>query len=1004
MACERFLPLRSEKKFRKKMKNFPLLVASICFLMAFRENNISINAKTTKTDPEKAWVDSIFNALTPKERLGQLMMIRAASDKDAIFEATVEQQIRDFAVGGICFFQGTPENQAILTNRYQAVARLPLLVSMDAEWGLGMRLKESTMSFPKQLMLGAIQDNTLIYDMGREIARQCLRLGVQVNFAPDVDINNNSANPVINERSFGEDRLNVAAKSFQYMRGLQDGGVMACAKHFPGHGDTNVDSHLDLPVISHDGERLDSLELFPFRVLAQHGVASMMVAHLSVPAIDATPNMPTTLSERAIYRLLRKSIGFDGLIFTDAMEMKGVTKYFGPGEADVRALAAGNDIILLPENVGRALEAIQKALDSGTLDLEKTNDSVRRVLIAKYRFGLTKRQTVVFENIRKDLNPPEAMLLKRRLMASALTLVRDENKLIPLQLIDNQRFASVSFGAIESTPFQNQLGFYAPFDHFMAEKTISPEMTKTLLDTLKNYQTVVISIHQTRSKASDNFGMTDPVLSFLENLKNQVRDKTGGKLKNIIVTAFGNPYSLRFYDEIPTVLLGFTEDENAQNLAAQALFGAIPIAGKLPVTASARAKFAQGIDCQAVTRLRYDLPESVGMSSDSLKKLDELTDEIVRTGAAPGGQLLIVKDNVVVYQKAWGFHTYDQTRAVKLTDLYDLASITKVAATTISLMKLHENGQFDINNSMSQYIPELKAISAKQNLAVGDILAHQAGLQAWIPFYKSTLNAAGMADSKYYRLQKDARFSVEVGQDLWMRNDYVDTIWQQIFKSPLRENRKYVYSDLTMYLGARAVKNISGNSVNIYADQIFYRKLGLSTMTYLPLQKFAIDRCVPTEEDNYFRHQRIQGHVHDMGAAQIGGVSGHAGLFSNANDLAILHQMLLNGGEYGGEKFLKKETINLFHTRYNGSSRRGLGFDMKETEPGKSKNMSEMASTNTWGHMGFTGNVVWVDSDKNLIFIFLSNRTYPSMENNKLINGDFRPRAQTIVYKSILGK
>ncbi len=734
------------------MSKTTLFAVAALFLAGFSKE------KTASTPPEAVWVDSVFNALTERERIGQLIMLRAHSDKDAAYENEVERQIREFAVGGICFFQGTPERQAYLNNRYQKAARLPLFVAMDAEWGLGMRLKESCISFPKQLMLGAAQDNRLVYEMGREVARECRRLGVQVNFAPDVDINNNPENPVINDRSFGEDRLNVTAKAFQYVRGLQDGGVMACAKHFPGHGDTNTDSHLDLPLIPQSTARLDSLELFPFRVLAQHGVAAMMIAHLNVPALDPTANTPTTLSERVVHRLLRRSIGFDGLIFTDAMGMKGVTKYFDPGVADLRALEAGNDIVLLPEDVSKTIPAVEAALASGEYPRKQFEESVRRVLRGKFRLGLTGPQTVVEEGIRRDLNTPEALLLKRKLMAAALTLVRDRDGLVPVQLVENQRFASLSLGASEPTAFQNQLGMYAPFDHFFSEKNISPEAESRLLDTLKKYPTVFVSLHQTRSRAADDFGLTASMKSFLTKLNVQSR---------VVLTVFGNPYSLKYFDEIPTLLLGFTEDENAQGLAAQGLFGAIPLGGKLPVTVSPSAKFGQGIERKAIGRLGYDLPESVGMSSDTLAELDKLTNEIVATGAAPGGQLLVAKDGVVVYHKAWGFHDYGQSRPVRLTDLYDLASVTKVAATTISLMKLADEGRFDTARPMSDFVPALKKINDKKGLLAGDVLAHQAGLPAWIPFYKSTLTEDGRPNPKIYRNQKEGDFTVEVAAGLW---------------------------------------------------------------------------------------------------------------------------------------------------------------------------------------------------------------------------------------------
>ncbi|MEO6758351.1 MAG: glycoside hydrolase family 3 N-terminal domain-containing protein, partial [Saprospiraceae bacterium] len=426
----------------------------LCAMLLSANNNHFYHFGQALDQREAAWVDSVFNNLSDDARFGQLFMLRAASDQDSAYEANVEHLIRRYHPGGLCFFQGTPEKQASLTNRYQALSdTLPLLIGMDAEWGLGMRLKESTISFPKQIMLGAIQDNKLIYEFGREMARECRRLGVQVSFSPDADVNNNPDNPVINERSFGEDRNNVAAKCFQYMLGLQDGKVLACAKHFPGHGDTNMDSHLDLPVISYSRARLDSLELFPFRVLAQQGVGSMMVAHLSVPALDSRPNRPTTLSQATIQGVLRHEIGFDGLIFTDAMEMKAVTKYFGPGEADVEALRAGNDMVLLPADLPATMLAIHMALDSGSLDRTQLYTSVKRVLRAKYRLGLTSPQRVEITNIRQDLLTPQALLLKRRLIENALTLVRDVPGQVGFPELATTRFASLALGDTSRTEF-----------------------------------------------------------------------------------------------------------------------------------------------------------------------------------------------------------------------------------------------------------------------------------------------------------------------------------------------------------------------------------------------------------------------------------------------------------------------------------------------------------------------------------------------------------------------
>ncbi|MCC6281154.1 MAG: serine hydrolase, partial [Saprospiraceae bacterium] len=855
-----------------------------------------------------------------------------------------------------------------------------------------MRLRETTISFPKQIMLGAIEDNRLIYDMGVEVARQCRRLGVHVKFAPDADINNNPANPVINERSFGEDRYNVTAKAYQYMAGLQDGGVLACAKHFPGHGDTDVDSHFDLPLLTHSLDRLDSLELYPFKMLAKNGIGSFMVAHLNVPALDPRSNRPTSLSRPAITDLLRNKFDFQGLIFTDAMEMKGVTKYYGPGQADVEVFRAGNDVDLLPENLGAAMTALQAAVDSGYVDKKQLYESCKRVLRSKFRLGLSTPQRVELNNLRRDLNTPQALILKRKLIAASLTLVRDEPGIVGFGEMDKYRFASLALGDTNRTVFQTYCGYYAPVTHFNAGKEIDTLAQQRLLDALKHFSVVLVSIHGTRSRGSDNYGITASEMALLHRLN---------EITTVAVTMFGNPYSMKFFDAFPTVLNAYTEDPMVQETAAMAMFGASDLSGILPVSASPAAKFGQGVrKTYPDKRLRYGLPESVGLRSDTLALLDSIVQEMIATGAAPGCQILVAKDNTIVWNKAYGSYTYAPSARVTTETIYDLASVTKVAASTISLMKLTENGLISLDVPMSSFIPELKT-SNKKDLTVREILAHHAGLQAWIPFYQQTLTADKNLSPKIYRDRPEKKFEVPVADSLYMENLWVDSIWRQIFDSPLRADKNYKYSDLGLYLGARAILETSGQPVNVFADQHFYRPLGLSTTTYNPWQKGLTLRCAPTEEDTYFRHQPLQGYVHDMGAAMLGGVSGHAGLFSSANDLAKIFQMLLNGGTYGGTQYLKPETVRQFTTRFTGSTRRGIGFDMKELDPKETNNMSTLAGGSTFGHLGFTGICVWADPDKNLIFIFLSNRTYPTMDNNKLGNGDFRPRLQGVVYRAI---
>lgn len=963
---------------------------------------------------EDQWVDSLYESLTDTQRLGQLLMIRAHSNLGADHISEVEDLIQRYFVGGLCFFQGTPEKQLELTNKYQAMSKVPLFISMDAEWGLNMRLKGAAIAYPKQLMLGAIQDNALIYKFGQAVANECRRIGVHINYAPVADVNNNPKNPVINERSFGEDKRNVAVKCFEYMRGMQDNGVMACAKHFPGHGDTEVDSHKDLPIINKNMVSLNALELMPFRVLSQQGIGSLMIAHLQVPSIDSAVNTPTTLSKNAVRHLLRSEIGFDGLIFTDAMDMKGVTKYYHNGEAEAKAIEAGCDMICLPEDIPATIAAIKKYVAEGKIDTNDIEASVKRILRAKYHYGLTTPQYIEPFNVRNDINSFDGITLKRELIKNALTLVRDDNELLPFKSYQPDSMATLSLGSNRLSPFQYMLNNYGLFNQFNLSKEFSEEKKREMLNYFSKKKIVFVSLHDMKSNSNVGFGLSNDVKDFVNELN---------KVTKVVLVVFGNPYSLKYFDDMPTILECYNDDNVTQELAAEGIFGLFDFKGKLPVTSSEKSKGGMGLNTlkdvplKKINRLEWDieLPEAVGMSSQKLLKIDTIVHELIASGAAPGCQILVAKNGQVVFHKAYGYQTYVKAQETSTEDLYDLASITKCAATTISLMKLYEEGKIDLNEKMSKYLPILAEKDAlgnesnKKDLLIKDVLIHQAGLQAWLPFYKNTLET-GIVDGKYsvfpsskwYSNTASSDFPIEVGKDLYMKAAYIDTIKWQIVQSPLRANKNYVYSDLGLILITDVIKNLSGKTLDQYATENYYRPLSMSRTLFNPLTHFSNTHIAPTEEDKYFRHQQLRGHVHDMAAAMLGGVSGHAGLFSTAADLAVLLQMLLNKGEYAGVRYLKPETISLFTTRQGGSTRRGYGWDMKELNPRKTVNMSHLASNNTFGHTGFTGNAFYADPDNNLIYIFLSNRTYPDMNNNKLVNGDFRSRIQTAIYEAVI--
>lgn len=971
--------------------NKPWNVIGIALALSIVAGSVS-----AQNDRAAAWADSIYTTMSPEQRIGQLFMIRAHSNLGADHVRSVKDQITLYHVGGLCFFQGTPQGHAELINSYQVLSDIPLLVAMDAEWGGGMRFRDKGFSFPRQLMLGAIQDNRLIYDMGRVVGRQLRDVGIHVSFAPVADINNNAANPVIGDRSFGEDRHNVTAKAYQYMMGLQDAGVLPCAKHFPGHGDTDVDSHLDLPVIHHTRARLDTMELYPFRTLIAKGLPAMMVAHLHIPAFDTAANRPTTLSHEVVTGLLRRELGFDGLIFTDALEMKGVTKHYAPGQVELLAFEAGNDILVLPQNMRAAVDTLKAALRSGRLAEQELHTRVTRILRYKYHLGLTDVRNAVVQvgQIGDQSQDTRAHALKSVLVENALTVAANTGGLIPVQQLEDRSFATLMIGASRSGIFAERAEAYVDGDHFAVETSALSGRRSSLLKTLEKKDVVIVGIRGLSRKAEEDFGVTEPVRAFLRDLT----AKTG-----VIVVVFGSPYALQYLADLPHVIVAYEDEPLIHDLAVQGIFGAFTIQGKLPVSTSPEMKAGTGMLSPTLLRLGYAMPERVGLSSDTLKRIEKIVEEMIAQRAAPGCQVLVARYGKVVYEKAFGHFTYDKGRPVELTDLYDLASVTKVTAATLALMRLTDEGYLGLNAPLGMCLPDAEGTN-KANMPINSVLSHQAGLKAWIPFYEATVTKgrhAAIPSDKVYQKKPDAKFAIEVAHELYMESGYTDTIWHRILQSPVNPAGKYVYSDLGFLLFSRIVQEQTCKSVDLFCQDVFYKPLGISRLLYNPLSRFPASEIAPTEEDSYFRNQRLQGYVHDMGAAMLGGVSGHAGLFGNARSLAVVMQMLLNGGYYGGQRYLSHEVIQLFTSRVPGSTRRGLGFDMKELDPAKKNPVSPLASHATYGHTGFTGTCVWNDPHAGLTYIFLSNRTYPSMKVNKLSAGEYRERIQTVVYEAV---
>jgi beta-glucosidase-like glycosyl hydrolase/CubicO group peptidase (beta-lactamase class C family) len=980
------------------MKNVLSLIVFVILSLSYH----LLPAQVSTTPPpfsgveSKKWVDSVFATLSPDEKIAQLIMVAAWSNRGPDHEQELLKIIREHNVGGLIFFQGGPVRQARQINLYQAASKVPLLMAMDAEWGLGMRL-DSAISYPYQMTLGAITDDTLIYQMGVEIARQMKRAGLHVNFAPVADINNNPANPVINFRSFGEDKYNVTRKAIAYMRGLQDHGILATAKHFPGHGDTDTDSHYALPRIEHSRQRLDTLELYPFREMIKAGIAGIMVAHLNVPTLDPS-DVPSTLSRPIVTNLLRGELGFNGLIVTDAMNMRGVTASNPPGIVDRDAILAGNDLLEFTEDVARAIAEIRKAVAEGAISQREIDERCRKILAIKYWAGLHRKKFVDIGNITRDLNTSRAKLLNRNLLEAALTVLNNEGTILPIRDLDTLRIASVSVGPDRITAFQRTLALYTKVDHYVIPTDASPALVDSVSKQLNNYNQVIAGLHDEPGRPLNRVSYAAPVLDFIRSLSAR---------PDVVVVVFKNPYTLDKLDGIEQsdgLIVTYQDNYDTEDLAAQLIFGGISAHGRLPVSVGNKFSYGDGLDVEGGIRFKYTLPEDAGMNSEVLYRgVDSVVHQALAVRAIPGCQVFVAKDRKVVLYKAYGYQDYADTIRVKRGDLYDLASVTKISTSLAALMKLYDEGKFHLDATLADYLPKFKH-SNKADIPMYDILTHQARFQPWIPFYKNTIKENGKY--RWHTIKNDSskRYPIRLKEGMYLHRKYPDRIVKEIRRSPLLEKKEYVYSDFFFILAPRVVESMIDTDFESYLQKNFYRPLGATSVMYNPLRKYPITSIVPTEHDYYFRHLPIHGTVHDEGAIMMGGVSGHAGLFANANDLAKLMQMYLDMGEYGGKRYIKEETLREWtRTQFpETGNRRALGFDKPNlVYKGPSHNTARDASAASFGHTGFTGTFAWMDPEHGLLYIFLSNRVNPTRDNTRLYRLNTRTEVQQVLYDAL---
>ena len=941
------------------------------------------------------WVDSVFASLSLDQRIAQLIMVSVFSDQSRDYYNRLERQLREFGPGGIIFFRGGPVRQVNITNRLQAASRTPLLVAMDAEHGPAMRL-DSVTGFPNHLTLGAIPGEILVYQMAFEAGKQLRRLGVHMSFAPVLDVNNNPGNPVINFRSFGESRHNVSQKGIAYMRGLHDAGIIAVAKHFPGHGDTHLDSHHVLPQLEQSRQQLDSIHIYPYAQLISNGLHAIMTAHLEIPAIEPEKNRAASLSKNVIEGVLRNDLGFKGLVMTDALNMKGVADFFARGDRELQALLAGNDMLLMAEDIGLAIRTIKKAVENGTVDVSDFNLRVRKVLYYKEMLGLNNLSQIPVDNLLADLNTRNAEVLNIRLAQAGVTLVRNENQIVPLRDLPSRKIAVLSIGALKGNHFQTMLSNFYNVVYYSLPKGHTQTQSKEMAGLLAKYNLVIIGVHRNNNNPARNYGISRANIDFITKL---------GKRQDVILTLFANPYSLIAFGpdalKLNGIVVAYQEGRNFEEAAAQIIFGGIPATGRLPVSAPPWFPAYKGYNTPQNFRIQFAVPEMAGIKPEYLLAIDSIAQLGIDSMAYPGCQIAIIKDGMLIYHKAFGHHTYEKTQPVRLTDLYDLASITKIAATTATLMHLVDQGKLDLHKNIGHYLPYL-ANTNKAPLGLRDVLAHQARLRAWIPFQQNTIENRMIKPGLFNNHFSNA-FSLRVANELYLATNYRDSIIKQISDSPLLNRRRYLYSDLGFILLTDIVKFQSGLPLDQYAAKTFYEPMGLGSIRFNPLEKFLPEMIVPTETDTVFRRQTIRGFVNDPAAALLGGVAGHAGLFSNALDLAVLMQMFLQSGEYGGIQYLQPETVREFtRVQFAGNqNRRGLGFDKPTLTPSQVNPASNSASPLSFGHSGFTGTFAWVDPTENLVYVFLSNRTFPFPSNRALMNLEIRQRIHQAIYDAI---
>jgi beta-N-acetylhexosaminidase len=936
---------------------------------------------------KSVWVDSVFSKLSLPDKIGQILMIPLDGSADQNDLEKTISIIRKNKIGAVVVSGGGPTKLVRSINLLQRENEVPVLVGMNAEQGPGAVI-DSVIKFPDPLMLGAVRDDSLIWFLGEQIGRQLKALGVHINFAPTSDLSTSFNNPDLFLSSFGENRDRVTKKIVTYQASLRKEGIFCIAKHYPDNGIRVEGFHKGVPVLR---SNTDPARLYPLQILIDNGLAGVVTAYeheVIFPDKKRRFADRKTILSAAVPTLysgeyLKRQVNLKGLVFSFIPDIQDLNKKYGPGDAEVFAFQAGNDVLVFPKNINATLRKMRRAIRKNKALEKQLDESVKKILALKYEAGLnTRSKELAPENLYNRLNDINVAALHSVLLEKSVTVVKDEQNLVPIRELD-QLFISVSVGNNFDTPFSSHISKYAPMITYSLKAD-----TTGVFNTLKKYDVVIVSVYPAADSIAGQY------TALLQKLSSRTK---------VITILFDSPAKISLLDKLPTIIQAYTPESNMQQIVAEILFGARRAEGLLPLSITDSLVHGMGIKTVSLKRIGYSLPELTGVNGSMLDKISRIANDAIAQKAMPGCQIIVARKGKVIYDGSFGWQLYDQKNPITDQSIYDLASLTKVTATLPISMFLYEKGMLDIYKKASYYLPELDSTN-KKDLIVKDILTHQAGLIPFIPFWVQTIKDSVLMP-QYYGHERNEEYPLQISPTVFGIKSLPDSLWSWSIKSKLREKPvrtpySYVYSDIGLYIMHRINEKLINQSQQDFLRQNLYDPLGASTMGYLPLERFNTLRIVPTENDKLFRRELLVGTVHDEGAAMLGGLAGHAGNFSTANDLLKLGQMLLQKGYYGGYQYYKPQTVDYFTAKQFDTSRRGLGWD-KPVQSDWVSPASILASPKTFGHTGFTGTCMWIDPEFDLVFIFLSNRVYPTRNNNKLSSLNIRSRIQDVIYQSV---